>query len=193
LVHALFEKTAGLVIVVFAISTTSSTVNAVIASIPRMLYGMAHHKQLPQIFKKLHPRWDTPWFGTLFFFILIAVPLIILGKEPGYVFVLIISATTLWLMAYIIAHINVMVLRRKYPAFKRPFKTPLFPMFQIIGIIGMCYAIWNNSPSPEMTTKIYLNAGIIIGFIAIYAFFWVKLKMKKRLFEVEPIDEAITD
>jgi amino acid transporter len=193
LVHSLFEKTGGLVIVVFAISTTSSTANAVIASIPRMLYGMAHHKQLPQIFKRIHPRWDTPWFGTLFFFILTAVPLIILGKEPGYIFVLIISATTLWLIAYIVAHINVMVLRKKYPVFKRPFKTPLYPLFQIIGIIGMCYAIWNNSPSPEMTTKIYLNAGIIIGIIAIYAFFWVKLKMKKRLFEVEPIDEAITD
>ncbi|HLY72317.1 MAG TPA: APC family permease [Puia sp.] len=193
LVHALFEKAGGLVIVVFAISTTSSTANAVIASIPRMLYGMAHHKQLPQIFKKIHPRWDTPWFGILFFFTLIAVPLIILGKEPGYIFVLIISATTLWLIAYIIAHINVMVLRKKYPAFKRPFKTPLFPFFQIVGVIGMCYAIWNNSPSPDMTTKIYLNTGIIIGIIALYAYFWVKFKMKKGLFSIEPIDEAITD
>ncbi len=193
LVHALFEKTGGLVITVFAISTTSSTANAVIASISRMLYGMAHHRQLPQIFKRIHPHWDTPWFGILFFFILTALPLIILGKEPGYIFVLIISATTLWLMAYIIAHINVMVLRTKYPAFSRPFKTPMFPLFQIIGITGMCYAIWNNSPSPDMATKIYLNAGIIIGIIALYAFCWVKFKMKKRLFEVEPIDQAITD
>jgi amino acid transporter len=158
-----------------------------------MLYGMAHHKQMPQVFKKIHKRWDTPWFGTLFFFMLIAVPLIILGKEPGYIFVLIISATALWLMAYIIAHVDVMVLRIKYPRFKRPFKSPLFPLFQIIGIIGMCYAIWNNSPSPEMTTRIYINAGIILGIIGIYAFFWVKLKMKKRLFEVEPIEEAISD
>ena len=57
----------------------------------------------------------------------------------------------------------------------------------------MCYAIWNNSPLQEMTSKVYLNAGLIVCIIAIYAFFWVKFKMKKRLFEIEPIDEAIAD
>jgi len=193
LVKALFGKVGGFIIVVFAVTATSSTANAAIASVARMLYGMAHHKQLPPVFKKIHPRWDTPWFGLLFFFILIAVPLTIFNKAPGYLLVLIISAASLWLMAYVIAHINVIVLRKRYPKFKRPFKTPLYPLPQIIGIIGMAYAIWNNSPSLQMAKKVYLNEGLIVGILAIYAFFWVKFKMKKGLFEAEPIDEAIAD
>jgi amino acid transporter len=72
---------------------------------------------------------------------LIRLPLIFLGKQGGFIFVMLISAATLWLIAYIIAHINVMVLRKKYPGFKRPFKTPLYPLPQIIGILGMGYAI----------------------------------------------------
>lgn len=193
LVKTLFGKAGAVVIVVFAITATSATANAVIASIPRMLYGMAHHKQLPPVFKKIHPQWDTPWVGTLFFFVLVAIPLIVFNKAPGYLFVLIISAASLWLMAYIIAHINVMVLRKRYPNFKRPFKTPLYPLPQIIGLTGMAYAIWNNSPSLQMAKKVYINAGIIVGILAIYALVWVKFKMKKGLFEAEPIDEAIAD
>ena len=96
---------------------------------------------------------------------------------------MLISAATLWLMAYIVAHINVMVLRKKYPAFIRPFKTPLYPLPQIIGILGMGYAILNNSPSPEMTIKVYTNAALIVVIISLYSFFWVRFKIKKKLFE----------
>jgi hypothetical protein len=44
-----------------------------------------------------------------------------------------------------------------------------------------------------MATKVYLNAGLIVSIITTYAFLWVKFKMKKGLFEAEPINEAIAD
>ena len=101
-----------------------------------------------------------------------------------------ISAATAWLVTYIIAHIDLIVLRKKYPSYKRPYVAPFFPIPQIIGIIGMAYLLLNNSPSPEMTFKVYGNAGILIGITALYAFFWVKFKMKKGLFEAEPIENV---
>jgi len=82
-------------------------------------------------------------------------------------------------------------LRKKYPNFERPFKSPWYPLPQLLGIMGMAYMILNNSPSPEMTLQVYLNAGIIIGIACIYACFWVKYKMKKSWFEPEPIENAL--
>lgn len=193
LVNSLFTKTGGFVIVVFAITATSSTVNAIIAGVPRMLYGMANHKQLPAIFKKVHPRWDTPWFGILFFSSTVLVPFVLLSRGGGVIFLMLISSAVLWLMAYIMAHINVMLMRKKYPLYKRPFKTPMYPLPQLIGITGMGYAIWNNSPSAEMAAKVYINTGLIIGISVLYAFFWVKYRMKKKLFEAEKIEEAMAD
>ena len=46
---------------------------------------------------------------------------------------------------------------------------------------------------PELAAKVYLNAGIIAVIIAVYAFFWVRYKMKKKLFEAEPIEQALAD
>jgi amino acid transporter len=103
---------------------------------------------------------------------------------------LMISAAVLWLLAYVIAHINVIILRRKYPDYHRPFKTPWYPLPQIVGIIGIVYLIINNSPSPELTGKIYINVGIFLGITLLYAVVWVKFKMKKDLFEPEPIDHV---
>lgn len=57
----------------------------------------------------------------------------------------------------------------------------------------MGYDIYNNAPTPELTWKVYLNAAIFMGITAAYAFFWVRYKMKKGLFEPEPIEQALKD
>ncbi len=193
LVKSLFGNAAKIIILIFVITACSSTANIIVATTPRLLYGMAHHKQLPAFFKQLHPRWNTPWLGILFFSCLSAIPLIVWGSEPGFILVMIISAATVWLIAYIISHINLIILRKRYPLFKRPFKTPLYPLPQLVGIIGMSYALWNNSPSAETASKVYITSGIFAGVAFVYAFFWVKFKMKRGLFEAEPIEQAILD
>ena len=191
--QALFGNAGKIIIAVLAITTTTGLINAVLAAVPRMLYGMGHHKQLPPVFMKLHPKWKTPWFGIIFLSGLMTVPLLLLGNKPDFLLLLLISAATCWLVTYIIAHINVMVLRKKYPDYKRPFKSPFYPLPQIIGMLSMGYAIYNNAPTPELTWKVYFNAAIFMGITATYAFFWVRYKMKKGLFEPEPIEQAIND
>ncbi len=193
LVNRLFKEWGWLIITVFALTTTSGIINSTLATIPRVLFGMAHHHQLPAIFKVLHPQWKTPWFGILFVAAFQAIPLLILANSPEVLLLLVISAATCWLLTYIIAHIDVMVLRHKYPHFKRPFKSRFYPVPQVLGIVGMGYAIFNNAPTPGLTMKVYTNAALFIGITAVYAFFWVKYAMKKGLFETEPIEQVIKD
>jgi amino acid transporter len=156
-----------------------------------MLFGMAHNKQVPSIFMKIHPRTQTPWVGITSMVILILVPYLIFKNAQDVVIVMIISAATVWLVAYIFGYINLLILRKKYPNFNRPFKSPFYPWAQIIGILAMVYMIFNNSPTPDMTFQVYMNAGILVLIASIYAGLWVKYKMKKGLFEPEPIDQAL--
>jgi predicted metalloprotease len=57
----------------------------------------------------------------------------------------------------------------------------------------MVYMIINNSPTPEMTWQVYRNAGILILVAGIYAGLWVRYKMRKGLFEPEPIEDALNN
>ena len=67
------------------------------------------------------------------------------------------------MLAYIITHINVIALRRRYPDAHRPFRTPFYPLPQLFGIAGMVFAIWHVSPSPEMTVPIFASGTILLG------------------------------
>ena len=97
--------------------------------------------------------------------------------------VLIIAATTSFLLAYSVAHINVMVLRKRMPNHPRPYRTPFFPVPQILGLIAMLYVALNNSPSPEMTQLVYSITGGILVVLSIIGALWVKFYMKRNLFE----------
>jgi amino acid transporter len=193
LVNKLFGNTGRLIISVITITTTAGFINTVLATLPKMFYGMAHHKQLPTMFMKIHPKFKSPWIGILFIAAAIFIPLLLLSKAKDVLITLVISSATIWLLTYIIAHINVIVLRKKYPHFSRPYKSALYPLPQIIGIIGMSFAIIKNAPSAELTVKVYTNTIVFVLITATYAFFWIKFKMKKALFQQEPIEKALRD
>lgn len=104
---------------------------------------------------------------------------------------LLLAAAICWLLAYIITHINVIVLRRRYPNLPRPFRTPFYPLPQVLGIAGMLYGIWNASPTPEMSGEVFTVAGGVLAVIAIIGALWVRLVMRKPLFTPEPIEKVL--
>ena len=178
---AVFGQSGLIVAAIMAVAATCSTVNTVLAGVPLMLHGMAENKQaFPQL-KVVSKKFGTPWVGILFMVVIIAIPVLLMGIDD--LITLVIAASTSWLLAYIVAHIDVLVLRRRLPNINRPFKTPFYPLPQIIGIVGMTYVAFNNSPSPEMTALVYKITGGILLIISIIAALWVKFYMKRNLFE----------
>ncbi len=113
--------------------------------------------------------------------VLTTIPFLSLGIDS--LIVLIIAATTSFLLAYSVAHINVMVLRKRMPNHPRPYRTPFFPVPQILGLIAMLFVALNNSPSPEMTQLVYSITGGILVVLSIIGALWVKFYMKRNLFE----------
>ncbi len=123
------ESIAGQVGLIWVSATTilaaASSIDTLIAATPRMLYGLAREGMLPRIFAYVNPRFRTPWVSICAVSILIAAPLAFAITIDTIITLILIAAVT-WLLSYIIAQVDVIVLRRKYPDARRPFKTPLY-------------------------------------------------------------------
>ncbi|MCE0494817.1 APC family permease [Vibrio salinus] len=174
-----FGKAGLLMATVMALAATCSTMNTILASIPRMLHGMAVQGQaFPQL--KATNRFGAPWVAMVLLAVATSIPYLIVDVDS--LIVLVIAATTSWLLAYMVAHIDVIVLRRRYPNMPRPYRTPFYPVPQILGIVAMGYIALHNSPSPQMTTLVYGITGGILLAIGLVTAVWVKFFMKKGLF-----------
>lgn len=178
--NAVFGKAGLIIAAVMAVTATCSTVNTVLAAVPRMLQGMAENGQAFPQMKIISQRFGTPWVGILFMAVIIAIPLILMDIDS--LIPLVIAASTSWLLAYVVAHVDVLVLRSRMPHLPRPFKTPFYPLPQVLGIAAMLYVALHNSPSPDMTVLVYKILGGILLLVSIIALLWVKLYMKCKLF-----------
>lgn len=186
---AVFGETGQLLLVTAAITATCSTLNTSLAAIPRMLSGMAQNGQAFPCFKRLSARTGAPWVAVLFVAAITGLPILLMGVDS--INLLLIAAALAWLLAYIIVHVDVIVLRMRYPHLARPFRTPFYPLPQVFGIVGMLYAAWYASPSPELTTQIFTSAGVVLGIVSLIAVLWIKCVMRKPLFSPEPIDKVL--
>ncbi len=188
--NRVFGEYGQLFLVIAAITATCSTLNSSLAAIPRMLYGMAQNGQAFPQFKQLSRRARTPWVAVLFVAAITGLPILILGQDPDSINLLLLAAALAWLLAYIIAHVDVLALRRRYPHIARPFRTPFYPLPQLFGIAGMIYAVVHVSPTPEMTGRIFASAGVVLGVVSLVAVVWIKGVMRKPLFVPEPLETA---
>lgn len=177
-------------IAIVSVFASASTINTVIGVVPRMLYGMAVSRELPKVFRSIHPRFHTPWIGILF--MAGAMSLFFFGgiHEAPNLIIYILAACCSWLFAYIIAHIDVIILRRRYPNHKRPYKTPFYPIPQIIGSLGMGYAIVNIAPVPEMESTIFKMVGFMVVGTLLYVAFWLRFVIKEPMFRPMDIQVA---
>ncbi|MCO7642839.1 APC family permease [Pseudomonas sp. S 311-6] len=178
---AVFGDGGKALLAAIAVTATASTVNSVMAAVPHMLLGMARNRQVFPQFSKLS-RHGSPWVGIVFMVLLISVPLALMTTNVDTIMVLLISASVSWFLAYIIAHVDVIVLRTRHPELRRPFVSPFYPWPQVLGIAGFTYIAMNCSPSPEMTGQVYGVAGGLLLVVAVIGALWVRLYMKEPLF-----------
>jgi amino acid transporter len=166
-----------------AVVASASLLNTVIAALPRMLWGMANNGQVFPILAREHPRFRTPVTAILFVGALPLIGLAWARGDPDLILPLTIAASVAWLLAYITAQVSLIVLRRRRPGLPRPFRVPGFPWVPLIAIAGMGYVVVNSAPTPELVPQIARYTGIVLAVFAVVGALWVKLVMKKGLFE----------
>jgi amino acid transporter len=85
----------------------------------------------------------------------------------------------------------VMVLRRRRPDLPRPFRTPAYPVPQILATVGLLITLWFIAPPFLTRGEIYLRFFIMLAVTAAFAVWQTIVKTKKPLFEpVEPEELA---
>lgn len=186
--QAMLGKVGYIIMTLLTILASFTTANSYLASLPRMLYGLARDQLVPSCFAKIHPKYRTPIWGLVFTaaIILATITYITLrGADTSVVTQLINTACITWMVSYAIAMIDVLVLRKKYPDFPRLWKAPFAKVTMVIGLLGVVYAIY--------TLKQYLPGALVcMVIVALYCVLWARHK-KLDLRYVENIRDTVQD
>jgi amino acid transporter len=161
-----------------SIAATVSTVNALLAGIPRLLYGMSYTKQAPRIFGYLLPATRAPVVG------IVAMALIPIGMNvfdaasSGTFIELVLAGVLGWATAYVLIHISLAVLRVREPNAVRPFRSPFFPIPQLVGTGLLVWAAVKIFPVPDVRDHIYRDYLYFLGISLVVAFAYNATTMK---------------
>lgn len=162
-----------------AVTGLASVMLVLVYAQTRVFYTMSRDGLLPAVFSKIHPKYRTPWLGTIVLGLAIAtaasfLPIRILGD-------LVSLGTTI---AFAIVCLSVIYLRIKHPEMERPFKVPggVYTagagIFACLGLAGFNFApmiehALNDNPLPLILLASYAAVGAII--YAAYGFWHSKL------------------
>jgi APA family basic amino acid/polyamine antiporter len=141
-----------------AVIGLASVVLVLLLGQSRVFYAMSRDGLIPPLYSDIHPKFRTPWIGTIVTGVIAALlagifPLGILGE--------LVSIGTL--LAFVIVCVAILVLRVKEPELRRPFRTPFVWVVAPLGM-GMCLFMMAFLP---MDTWLRLVVWTIVGF-AIY-------------------------
>jgi APA family basic amino acid/polyamine antiporter len=112
----------------------------------RIFYTMSRDGLLPTMFSRVHPRFRTPHVSTILTGVVISIAA---GLLPISVLGQLVSMGTL--LAFVLACIGIIVLRRTAPNAARPFRTPWMPWVPILGalsclaqMVSLPWATWER-------------------------------------------------
>src|SRR5207244_10331667 len=118
--------------------------NAGVIGASRITYAMASHRQFPEIFRRLHPKFKTPWRSLLVFGGIISIAVLLPGKTTFLGDMYAFGA----MLSFTIAHASIIALRVKRRDREMRFRARPnvrvggvdWPLFAIFGGLGTAAA-----------------------------------------------------
>jgi len=127
---------------------------------PRIFMAMARDGLLPQYFARVHHRFRTPYVTTIWTGV--AVGGVAMLTDIGSLADLTNIGT---LFAFILVCFGVIILRRKEPNRRRPFRVPMVPLFPLLGVL-LCFILMLSLPLETWGRfVIWLGIGLCIYFL----------------------------
>lgn len=177
--------------VIVSILAVISSANTVISSLAYLCAGMAKINLLPSIFLKKNKK-GAPYVGIIAVGgIMMIINVLGLSTAKQISFIILVGCV-FYMVSYIISNVNVLIFRKRYPKVPRNFKTPCGILIPILGIVGNVFMILNIDGDPITRKNIYLVCGMVFILLTIYAVWWIKKIMKKRLFQPFEIKDVMS-
>src|SRR6476646_9936768 len=142
--------------------------NAGVIGASRITYAMATHRQLPEVFRRLHPKLKTPWLSLLFFAGLLSILVLLPGKTDFLGDMYAFGA----MLSFTIAHLSVIALRLRTRDDPEAFKVrpslrvrgvdwPLFAIFGALGTGAAWLVVVAQKPGARWAGLAWLVIGLI--------------------------------
>jgi basic amino acid/polyamine antiporter, APA family len=143
--------------------------NAGVIGASRITYAMAAYRQLPELFRRVHPRFRTPWISLIVFAGLVSI-LTLLPGETDFLGTMYSFGA---MLSFTIAHLSITMLRRRRPDEELVFKGRPnlrlggvdWPLFALFGALGTGLA-WLVVVVQSSSTRLAGFAWLAIGFVA---------------------------
>jgi len=151
---------ARTLVAVGALTGITSVLLVMMLGQPRIFLAMARDGLLPKsVFGAVHPRYKTPWIGTIVTGVVVAsagglLPLGVLADMT--------NIGTLF--AFVVVCSAVLVMRRTNPTANRPFKVPFYPLTPILGIVLCLLLMFSLKPENWIRLVGWLGIGLLVYF-----------------------------
>jgi APA family basic amino acid/polyamine antiporter len=181
--HGSLLHAAEIYVGVLAATILFIATNAGVIGASRITYSMASYRQLPEVFRRLHPKFKTPWLSLVvfagFFGILFMLPGNVDFIGRMYAFGAMLSFT--------VAHASIVRLRQKDPEAEIGFRAGpnirirgvSWPLFAIVGGLATALA-WLVVVEQDAPTR-YAGLGWLAFGYLLYA--WYRRRLGRSLAE----------
>jgi APA family basic amino acid/polyamine antiporter len=147
----------GKFVTVAILAGFSSVILVMLLGQSRVFFTLSHDGLVPPVFSRVHPKYGTPYKTNLIFLGFVGafaafVPEDIVGDMT--------SIGTLF--AFILVCIGVWILRARRPDLPRDFRTPLVPLFPILGIVTCASMIFGLGVTNWLRLGVWLLIGLVI-------------------------------
>jgi APA family basic amino acid/polyamine antiporter len=143
--------------------------NAGVIGASRITYAMASYRQLPEVFRRLHPRFKTPWLSLVIFAGLIAIAVLLPGQTTFLGDMYAFGA----MLSFTIAHAAVVALRVKRREHEMRFRArpnlrlagvdwPLFAIFGGLGTAAAWLVVVVQKPAARWVGLGWLVLGFVV-------------------------------
>jgi basic amino acid/polyamine antiporter, APA family len=147
--------------------------NAGVIGASRITYAMASYRQLPEIFRRLHPRFKTPWLALVFFAGLVSIATLLPGQTTFLGTMYSFGA----MLSFTIAHAAVIGLRCRFPDEELVYRARPnlrlrgvdWPLFAVFGGLATATA-WLVVVVQEEATR-WAGLGWLVAGFALYVLY----------------------
>lgn len=153
-------KASRLIIAIGAVIAMGSVLLVFQLGQPRIFMSMSRDGLLPPIFGKVHPRFKTPYIGTIITGIFVATFAAFANIAE------VVDLTNIGtLFAFILVSIGVIVLRKTDPDRTRPFRVPWVPITPLISVVACFYLMYKLPGITWIRFGIWLAVGLVLYFL----------------------------